>query len=276
MASTPPVVSLVVPQPSSSTHPEIRRPSISRSWNYHEVRTAHEQPWQRAPHRNMQRKREKLKTLMIRHELIPLMDLEGLRIVGNELNIDTLPAWLDYIDIVLDFYGLDEDSHLSTRMLETLSTNVNQLVDHLDKEQLVRMRFFFTFLSQEFQKQTSSSSSMDEIDDLERIYLRGISRTKTRNYCSSTTLRFGQETAVYMADSPQAPDYFIDLKVFDLHRIPSHTNTMDGRDAVVNCKFYGNQLQEYHLYRNVRMLASQCIGVIERRNIDGEERTLLN
>lgn len=283
-------------------------PQCRRSWNYHQTSIGEHLDQQRSPTLPDRRmRRDKLRRLMMRSDLVLKIDLSSLESLARDLKLSETSCWNDYIDVVLDIHNYrvssaattttsseimvmmrssssplsQEFPPISTRLLDDLALVSDRLVEFLDKEQLVRLRCFFMCIMEcdllssttTTTMSTKSLSSAEMVDDLERMYLRGL-ETSDKNYCSSVSLRFGKETTVYTCQYVHSPDFFIDLKMYDLNRLTSTsssttttTNTMDGREAIVNVKLYSNQLYEHDLYSNVRKLAAQCISTIERRNI---------
>lgn len=232
-------------------------PSLSRSWNYKQTSVGEQLDLMTAPV-TPQRKRRRIKVeqLLTRYELIPFINLQTLYELGCDLDIHQSEEWINYIDAIIDF--TDEFSNGPTRrLLENLSTSAERLVEQLDTSQLVRLRLHFTCIEREFENAGEIS------DTLEQYYLRGL-EPKYQNYCSSATLRFGQHTTIYSSDAVLPANYFIDLKLYDL-ATSTILQPVDPRDAIVNVKFYGNQLNDSDPFRTVRQVATQCIKIIEHR-----------
>lgn len=294
-ASTIPSIRIQCPPPpvSSSSVPSSPDPSLSRSWNYHRTSVGEHLDLVAGvgglgndsgdtsggggvpitPQRK--RRRAKLKQLLSRYELIPYINLHSLDELGQELRINKTEMWLDYVDAVLDLH--DCTGSPGRRLLENFSACIDRLVDRLDTRQVVRLRLYMTCVERDMPKMMSNTSATTE-DSLEYYYLRGM-ETRTYNYCSSTSLRKGLSSIVYSAESSIAANYFVDMKLYDLDNISSSSSSssptipgcnsipmMDGRDAAINIKFYGNQLYDSEPYKLARDIAIRCIHIIEQRN----------
>lgn len=271
---------------------------LSRSWNYNQTSVGKHLNEQRQQQQHTKsnktyllssppppsppilpvrrRRREKLRPLLVCQELISNMDLIKLGAFASNSNmkISNEIVWTDYMDVLLDLRSATRgrSSRQLSHILDDLQIASDQLIDHLNDNQLVHMRHYFMCHDIDATRSDLVASSSSSVDNLERIYLRSLSGI-TKNYSSSISLRFGQDSAMYSCHFMHSPDYFLDIKMYDLNRISSSTSSplvtgiMDSREAIINIKFYGNQLYEQDVYKNIRQVAAQCISTIERRNI---------
>lgn len=215
-------------------------------------------------------RRYKVKSYMMRCDLLKCVDLTKLEELAHDLDIDVNSTlWVDYLDIVMDFRSLQLQNYVNNiNRLEEVCENFVQILGH---NQLVKIRYFFHCIEQISQPTTSSSSWVyktpladrhQQYDNLEQIYLKSISDDRQKNYNSLVSLRFGQKTSVYSVSCVHSPDYFINLKLYDLNRSSTQT--------IANVKFYGNQMYEYDTFKTARHLTMQTINLIERRIIEKE------
>lgn len=199
---------------------------------------------------------EKVKNIMVRVDLLQRINLHSLERLARELNIDTdRVVWLDFIDMIMDVK--------SSLSVLTIADTCSKLVHSLDHCQLVRLRYFFHCL----ESSSCSGGGREDTtkpDSLEQIYLRSLTERKSKNYNSSVTLNFGRDATVFTMDSMHSPDYFINMKLYELNR-----STLQPAASV---KFYGSQLFESDIFKMSRHLTMQAINIIERRHIEDEQK----
>lgn len=187
------------------------------------------------------KRKEKTRKLLLQHELIPLIDLYRLEQLAITLGIESTFMWIEYVELMLDLRLELKLGKLPTRSrIEDLEHITESLVRHLDRDQLIRMRFFYSCLDQK--------------------------NTENNKYTSKVDKSTGNEVNLYSCESDHDPDYYIALSVYDLTKIDHACANDSYDDGYIKIKFYGSHEHEANIYESVEILVSQVIDVIEQQN----------
>lgn len=227
--------------------------------------------------------------------------------LAMDLDIRKEEVWTDFLGQVQEMEALKEDKEELTMksleenyaeeygvLLEELTGSVNLLVSSLRKDQIQQMRLSLKCLTKERLTQSSNGSSnmatttmpyttvptpmdaagastnLSGLNALEELYQRKDSVKKTLNYSSSITLKLGEKPNVYTSENRSTPDYFVDLKIYDLNKIaPENLGTQNmWKDAIVRTKFYGRKLTDFEIYQTVENAAVKMVKMVQQRQED--------
>lgn len=179
-----------------------------------------------------QKRRANVHKLLTCLEIIPLINLHELEVFANSIHLQNTFLWIEYLDILLDLrlYILI-DKPPKNGLVQDLEEITEALVRQLDRDQLIKMRFFYTCIEQRYENTKPSIKANTQST---------ISKSK------------------FSVQSSHNPDYLVTLAVYDLHSYDT--------DANISIKFFGSHTHDTHIYESIEILVSQIVNVIEGHN----------